>query len=76
MSAAGQPANLTMWVIYDHPADYPRAYAARKWVGNDATDSIICGNTLDALRDILRAKGLTRLPRHVSDDPVIVETWL
>jgi hypothetical protein len=65
-----------MWVIYDHPRDYPREFVARKWVGEAATPEVICAHSVGALRDIMRSRGLNRLARHDSDDEVIVETWL
>jgi hypothetical protein len=65
-----------MWVIYDRPADFPKAFVARRWVGEKATDDVILATSLGQLRDVMRSKHLTRIDRHKSDDPVIVETWL
>jgi hypothetical protein len=76
MSAGHHLQPVTTWVIYDHPRDYPREFVARKWVGNEATPEVICANSVGALRDALQHKGLSRLARHSSDDPIIVETWL
>ena len=69
---------LPMWVVYDHPADYPDCFVARLWVSlhePEATRHAITAPTLDALRALL-PEGLTRLGRAFGDDPVIVETWL
>jgi hypothetical protein len=71
---AGGP--VTMWVIYDHPRDYPREFVARKWIGEEATPEVVCAFTLGSLRESLRGKGLARLERHKTDDPTIVESWL
>lgn len=76
MSEKHPPARLTMWVIYDHPADYPRAYIARRWVGDDPTDDIIVAVGLAQLREAMRRRHLSCLPRHDSDDEAIVESWL
>lgn len=76
MSHAYPPARVTTWVIYDHPADYPRSFVARKWVGDDVSDEVLCANSVAALRSALEQKGLHRLPRHHTDSPMIVETWL
>ena len=76
MSASEMHRPVTIWTVYDHPRDYPREFVARKWVGDQATPEIICAHTLGALRASMQAKGLYRLARHDSDDPVIVETWL
>lgn len=70
---------LSMWVVYDHPADAPDTFVARRWdvtAGDPTATSYLF--TADTLED-LRAKlplGLTRLDRSPLDDPVIVETWL
>lgn len=74
MSASRTP--VTIWVIYDHPRDFPNDFVARRWVGEEATREIICAKTVNALRDMLEGRGLVRLERHHSDDPVIMETWL
>jgi hypothetical protein len=71
---------LTMWVVYDHPKDFPDEFIARLWmVGSGQT--ICCGKTLtskslDQLRGELRARGFTVIPRMDGDDPKIVEVWL
>lgn len=66
-----------MWVVYDHPSDFPNKYVARKRddLGNPTND-IIVTSTLEELRSMLRMKGLTCLTRNEIDDPVIMETWL
>jgi hypothetical protein len=74
-------AVLPMWTIYNHPKDYPKSFVARLWyVGAGGspipTDQVIVFPTLEAIRDRMRAQGLTRLMRNENDDPVIIETWL
>lgn len=68
-----------MWVVYDHPTDYPFGYLARRWrVGSEsaeATDERVVGISLAAVRAQLPV-GLVRLARAPEDDPVVVETWL
>lgn len=70
---------LPMWVIYEKPSDHSDKFVARKWLidkeGAFGTDDMFVGDSLDEVRGTL-PPGLTRLPRAVSDDPVIVETWL
>jgi hypothetical protein len=69
---------LPMWVVYDHPRDYPYHYVARMHLtlpGPKPTDHIILAKDLDALRDDL-PPGLTRLARQPDDDPKIIEVWL
>jgi hypothetical protein len=71
---------LSIWVVYDHPTDWPRYFVARRHVayGEQAgpTESVILDVDLARLRRALMVKGLTRLDRMPGDDPVIMETWL
>lgn len=67
---------LPIWVVYDHPKDYPGHYVARKWVGETPTREMIAYKDIDELRMSLLAAGLTPLSRSPEDDPSIVETWL
>jgi hypothetical protein len=71
--------------VYDHPIDYPNSYVARRWytgsmVGNTAVipdrDEFIVASDLETIRNEMRKKGLTQVPRHVDDDPVILEIWI
>ncbi len=70
---------LSIWVVYDHPADYPEGYLARRWRVTDdtcqATDESVTGTRLETVRARLPAH-LVRLARDPEDDPVIVETWI
>ena len=66
----------SMWVIYDHPADHPDCFVARLWEGDRPTSQKQFAKNLDELRAAMRSRGRTCLPRHKSDDPVIVESWL
>lgn len=69
---------LSQWVIYDHPADFPDSYVARRWTigprGIGRTDDIRIG-TLEQLREPLQEAGLFMLTRSPEDDPTIVEVW-
>ena len=72
-------AQLPMWTVYDHPADYPDSYVARKWLTLPTlrkTDEVIVTRTLAELRDELEDRGLVCLMRNPDDEPQIVETWL
>jgi hypothetical protein len=70
---------MHLWVIYDHPRDFPDRFVARKHHvvpgASGPTLEILTADTLDDLRAKLPA-GLVLLSRHPMDDPVIVETWL
>ena len=70
--------SLSMWVIYDHPKDFPDGFIARRHeatrTGPHPTDDIKTAASL--LRRELASQGLTRLTRDPDDDPKIVEVWL
>ena len=72
---------LPIWVVYDHPADFPDAFVARQHIatgdGAGPTTAYITGDDLDAIRRFLQQLlGLVKRDRQPDDDPVIVETWL
>jgi hypothetical protein len=71
---------LPLWVVYDHPSDYPNCFVARLWnLYGERTDRVLTAATLDALRgDIQHATDfvLVRLDRQPNDDANIIETWL
>ena len=71
---------LPLWVVYDHPADHPDHYIARKFVitnfAVDPTRKYLRSHRLQVLQAALQRKGLTRMDHDISDDPVILETWL
>lgn len=70
---------LPMFVIYDHPVDFPEEYVARLWVTLPepiATTLHMCHAELSVLRDHMQSLGLVRLTRNQEDDPCIVETWM
>jgi hypothetical protein len=72
---------MWIWVIYDHPSDFPDEFVARRWIIIPMrhcympTADFYTAKTLDDIRARL-PKGLTRLPRQDDDDVVIVETWV
>lgn len=71
---------LSMWVVCDHPSDYPEGFSARLWeirAGTyEPTETVIGCRELAPLRDYFEKRGLTPLPREPGDDPVIVESWI
>jgi hypothetical protein len=71
---------LSMWVVYDHPRDYPSAaFAARRWEivrgGIIVTADMFTADTLEEVRALLPS-GLHRMPRLAHDDVAILEVWL
>lgn len=65
-----------LWVVTDHPKDFPEFFVARRWVNGQPTGAAMMDRSLEDLRRTLAAYGLTRIPRDESDDPVIVESWV
>ena len=68
--------DLAIWVVYDHPSNWPDWYVARCWKGETPTGDMMLNRDLDDLRDALEQKGLVHLDRMEGDDPVILETWI
>ena len=67
-----------MWVVYDHPEDYPDKFVARLWSKGRPSDRLMKSERLNPLRDYIRGE-LTNamcLPRYGADNPVIVEVWI
>jgi hypothetical protein len=70
---------LPMFVITDHPSDFPDCYVARLHLTlpNDVSLPVaVMDPSLDRVRDTMEALGLVCLSRHPEDHPAIVETWL
>lgn len=71
--------DLPMWTVYDHPADFPDTFVARKWLvgakGPRPTPDGVTGE-LENIRAFLHDLGLVCLARSDEDDSTIVETWL
>ena len=69
-------STLPMWVIYDHPSDWPDWYVAREWIGEQPGSCVTLERDLERLRDRMRRMGLVCLARFEQDDPKILETWV
>ena len=66
---------LSMWVIYENPKDFPDKFVARMFINDKPTGNIYVGDTLEDVRKII-PQGLALLPRFPQDDPKMVEVWL
>lgn len=66
---------LSTWVIYDHPNDYPHHFVVRQWL--DGTPSPVAAffPDVESARDMV-SMGRTCIPRDPDDDPAIVECWI
>mgnify|MGYP001821159241 CR=1 FL=1 len=71
---------LTIWIIYDHPLDYPNDYVVRGWDitnqgDNMPQDKVTRHETLEEARASL-PPGLYRTDPFTEDDPAILEVWI
>jgi hypothetical protein len=70
---------MVMFVIYDHPLDYPEHYVVRQWFPLATGHALPAeGYTLHATLEDARAripKGLLRRDRWAGEDMVIAEVW-
>jgi hypothetical protein len=70
------------WTVYESPSDFPGLYVVRRWgVLSGAHGPVTNGEaqtfaTLAEARAPLQEQGLYRIPRDVTDDPCIVESWV
>jgi hypothetical protein len=71
---------IRLFVIYHNPSDFPGKYVVREWtvvvektIPNPRPVAI--KNTLEDARQAVPQPALN-LGRYMSDDPVIVETWM
>jgi hypothetical protein len=70
---------LPVFVITDHPTDWPDFYVARLRLAlpkDTPMPLVIMDRDLERLQETMQALGLTKLMRSPEDDPVIVETWI
>ncbi|MEJ7804354.1 MAG: hypothetical protein WKG03_00315 [Telluria sp.] len=70
---------LDVWVIYDHPSDYPDGFIARMHNLTGPTSVTMTGPTLEDIRAAVQHVTpyvLTRIERDVTDDAVVVESWI
>jgi hypothetical protein len=79
MTVRVDPERLPIWVVYDHPSDWPQFYVARLHYAlprPEPTGSVLMYRDLDPLREVLADMGCTKLDRFPEDDPAILETWI
>lgn len=70
-----------MWVIYEHPADYPHGYVVRRWsIDRDGATPHEAQRmaTLGGARKLCLAlwPPVVRVMRYPEDEPQIVEVWM
>lgn len=66
----------TLYVIYDHPRDFPNSFVCRIFHGElPEALPLIVASKLEDIYAIL-PPGLTNIGREPEDDPVIREVWI
>jgi len=72
---------LRIYVVYDHPKDYPDSYIVKRdaiidgEVVRDDRFLMLCPD-LEVIREAMLQMGLSQLARMPEDDTVILETWI
>jgi hypothetical protein len=66
---------LEMFVIYDHPRDFPGHFVVRRWFGDKSTEDFALADTLEGARAEVPL-GRYRMPHCPGEDEVIMETWI
>ena len=70
-------AGPLLYVVYDHPLDFPEWYVCRIWIGSlPSHDVLMKSKTLEAIQIELTSRGLYNLGRHAQDDQRIAEVWI
>ena len=67
--------SIVLYVVYDHPRDYPEHFVVRQWEMDQPTDRYTLHDSLAAARASIPF-GLACLHRDEEDEPQILETWL
>jgi hypothetical protein len=74
--------DLEMFVVYQHPREYPESYVLRRWwIGRTPgepeadKDWFYLAPTLEEVRAQVPAH-CVRLERNEGDEPQIVESWI
>jgi hypothetical protein len=74
-----QRDRLPMFVVTDHPSDWPHDYVARlhfSLPASEPTGFVIKHPELEPLHAALSGLGLVRTDPAPGDEPVIIEVWL
>jgi hypothetical protein len=72
---------LFIYVVYDHPKDFPEQVVVRRHEITAAgtvpeKEIFFQADTLQEVKTVIRGLGLTSLGRDVNDDPVILESFI
>lgn len=66
-----------IWVVYDHPRDYPDKWVVRVWYGEvSEPDCTVHDSREDARESISSRGGGMCFAPYLNDDPCIAEWWI
>jgi hypothetical protein len=70
-------AGVLLYVVYDHPRDYPDEFVVRRWRMDrpERGEPFARGASIEDVRAALPS-GLYNLGRYANDDPVVAEVWV
>lgn len=68
--------NVSIFVVYDHPRDYPSSIVVRRWCNEKPDWGVRLFSSLGEAREALASAGLSSIGRMPGDDKAIVEVWL
>jgi hypothetical protein len=66
---------MEIYVIYDHPSDYPNDFVCVLWRDKERVNVAGTAKTLEGARKFV-PNGFMYFPPYRKDDPKIVETWI
>lgn len=69
---------MTMFTVYEKPADYPIGFVVRKWLifaGQAVAAEARFAESLEKARELIPV-GFARIARNPNDDATVVESWL
>lgn len=75
------PNQLTLWVIYRQPRDFPNNYVLRAHDVNVGTRTVVPRGEAQVVSSLHAARrhvpaGCTNIGRYEQDDPCIAEVWV
>ena len=71
---------MTQYVLYCRPSDFPNDYVVREWlIKSGKIESLgitVKAPDLDTIYQRMNSMGLYYMPRQTDDDPCIMGVWM
>ena len=67
---------LMMWVVFDHPNDFPNSWVARMWLDNTPQDTMLMADSYELIEMQLRNWDYINIGRNDEDDSKIHSVWI